>query len=53
MGGFRFSLEDNKPKEATIRQTISRMEKHGFIKKEIGAFAIIWNSNFIVIKYDS
>lgn len=33
-GRYRFSLQDKKPKEATIRQTISRMEKHGFIKKE-------------------
>jgi len=33
-GSLNFSWEGNKPKEGTIRQTISRMEKHGFLKKE-------------------
>jgi CRISPR-associated endonuclease Cas2 len=39
-GMYRFSLEDKRPKEVTIRQTISRMEKHGFIKKENGVYKL-------------
>ncbi|KKR21957.1 MAG: hypothetical protein UT50_C0002G0048 [Candidatus Moranbacteria bacterium GW2011_GWA2_39_41] len=37
---LRFSLQDKKPKEVTIRQTLSRMEKHGFIKKENGKYSL-------------
>jgi CRISPR-associated endonuclease Cas2 len=40
MGSYRFSMQDQKPKEVTIRQTISRMEKHGFIKKENGSYKL-------------
>jgi len=40
MGSYRFSLQNQKPKEVTIRQTISRMEKHGFIKKENGFYKL-------------
>lgn len=39
-GSCSFSFENNKPKEATIRQTISRMQKHGLIKKEGGKYAL-------------
>lgn len=39
-GNLRFSLENNKPKEATIKQTISRMQKHGLIKNEDGKYAL-------------
>lgn len=39
-GSFRFSFGDNRPKEATIKQTISRMQKHGLIKKEGGKYAL-------------
>lgn len=39
-GNFRFSFEDNKPREATIKQTISRMQKHGLIKKEGGKYIL-------------
>lgn len=39
-GNFRFSFEKNRPKEVTIRQTISRMQKHGLIKKEKGNYTL-------------
>lgn len=38
-GKFKFPLEDKIPKKITIRQTINRMEKHGFIKKENNAYS--------------
>ncbi len=37
---LRFSLQNKIPKEITIRQTLSRMEKHGFIKKENGKYVL-------------
>jgi DNA-binding transcriptional regulator PaaX len=39
-GNLRFSLKNNKPKEATIKQTINRMQKHGLIKKEGGKYVL-------------
>lgn len=39
-GNLRFSFEDNKPKEATIRQTIGRMQKHGLVKKEKNKYTL-------------
>lgn len=44
---LKFSLPDKKLKKATIQQTLKRMEKHGFVKREGDKYSMTFIGNSV------